>query len=1122
MVTWVGDGGIVGYNPSTNRLTNDLFKFTTDGVTVDLNGATRLQYPFRYAGNGAISKTTYPNTLRASATFTITSGDISSNPGKRFTAMLLAVKATAFPAGVVPTPAQLWAVPDSELLFWQTGSHYRDTAGSLSLTIMGDPNHHEVEYPANTKMWVLVTPVVHTYSVWNPTPARSSFTQPVGSPVSARGRALSLWTNRTPTAPTITSPANNSEHTIGSEFVLSYQPGDPDRLIAPDDGQRFNRDVAGVQFQYAAAPTEANPEVEWKPLPYEAQHAQFDNLRPSEAAFLRHDSFFLGGKPGFYYDRRRALVDQLGTSVHVGSDVPTGHGGKAVLPGGGEWLIRVRTFDWGHPYPNEEYLHQEVAPGPIGVNAQIKDYVYPFYDVWPVENTSPWSAPIKVKVPVQVPPPVPLSPINDRAVPYGDSVKMTWQYRNTHANALPQLSRRVEVRKATDPDWTQVIAGLGSDNFVLLPPSWNPPAGVPTPVEQQSAVGFETGTLEGWSVVDYGDYADRILGPGITGPGDFPAPPVGLTPTVLNNSGVAQEGDYSVELNIARSDWENTTSLYLLAKIFPVSALAGYTHIGLSGWALPTVSAVSSGEQILLGGLANIRFLDASGSFNEELELFGSGVALDSEDVVPDTWYNLSVDPIRIPTAASYVIVIFGTGTAPQVSDNTVKARLDDIRITLSHDFTQEPFELEVGNPYEWRVRVEDSTGVSSDWSQSGRFWVVPAGGSGDVKPTPENTIDGATLGCGTHRAFIYRRGGRQRVGEITGITHLDWSRVRDDISTAEIVVEKWDLDCGNLLSALKCWAYELVIYRDNGATVDRVWEGPITLLTYENDRVVIDAKDVMGYAYRRILKEKMSDAGKGNGTTVVDRARRVLQSALASDDPNVLPYLNPIVSGNDAMQYRSTPAYSRTAFEEVDDMAANSGLDYTCAGRSILLWGTKNRVGTLPEFRDKDLGALPIVSEYGMSMANFYAVSDGNGVYGSATRLVDDKDDFYGRVEMLSSTWASDSEVDTGTYTQEGRETVIESFKGYAERSIDSRYPPPVVVRVPDNTTVSPDAVVSIQSLIPGVIIPLRSKATLRTVVALQKLDSVRVVEEGGTETISITLSPFSRDDASTEEEGT
>lgn len=202
--------------------------------------------------------------------------------------------------------------------------------------------------------------------------------------------------------------------------------------------------------------------------------------------------------------------------------------------------------------------------------------------------------------------------------------------------------------------------------------------------------------------------------------------------------------------------------------------------------------------------------------------------------------------------------------------------------------------------------------------------------------------------------------------------------------------------------------------------------------------------------------------------------------------------------------------------------MAANSGLDYTCAGRSILLWGTKNRVGTLPEFRDKDLGALPIVSEYGMSMANFYAVSDGNGVYGSATRLVDDKDDFYGRVEMLSSTWASDSEVDTGTYTQEGRETVIESFKGYAERSIDSRYPPPVVVRVPDNTTVSPDAVVSIQSLIPGVIIPLRSKATLRTVVALQKLDSVRVVEEGGTETISITLSPFSRDDASTEEEGT
>jgi hypothetical protein len=298
------------------------------------------------------------------------------------------------------------------------------------------------------------------------------------------------------------------------------------------------------------------------------------------------------------------------------------------------------------------------------------------------------------------------------------------------------------------------------------------------------------------------------------------------------------------------------------------------------------------------------------------------------------------------------------------------------------------------------------------------------------------------------------------------------------------------------------------------------VWEGPITLLTFESDKVTIDAKDAMGgYAYRRIIKQAMNDFGSTSltaGTTVVDRARRVLQNVFAPDDPNVLAYLQVLSRDDDAKQYRSLPAYSRTAFEEIDDMAANAGLDYTVVGRSILLWGTKHRIGTLPEFKDEDLGASPVVSEYGMSFANRYAVSDGNGVYGEATRLTDGQDPVYGLVEMLSSTWATDSENESGTYTQEGLATTIASFKEFSERSIADRNPPPEIVRIPDNTTLNPDTVISIQNLVPGVALPLRSTSTLRKVTATQKLDSVKVVEENGVETVSITLSPFSRDDGS------
>lgn len=437
--------------------------------------------------------------------------------------------------------------------------------------------------------------------------------------------------------------------------------------------------------------------------------------------------------------------------------------------------------------------------------------------------------------------------------------------------------------------------------------------------------------------------------------------------------------------------------------------------------------------------------------------------------------------------------------------------------VSASTSYLVTGYDLVSGNQYEWRVQVTDASGLTSAFSDTARFWVVPIPGSGEVIPSPGENIEGATLGCGTHRIEIFRRGGLNRVGEIRNVSSVEWNRVRDDISTSKIVVSGWDIDCGNLLAQLQPWAYEVVIFRDNGYSVDRVWEGPITLLTYEVDAVTIHAKDVMGYAYRRIIRQAVSDFGTSPtaGASVTDRAARVLMNAFAPDDPNILSYLQVLAQPDDAKQYRSTPAYSRTAFEEVDDMAANAGLDYTAVGRAILLWGTKHRIGTLPEFRDKDLGSPPIVSVYGMSMSNVYVVSDGNGIYGEANRLNEDGEDpTYGLVEVLSSTWASDSADDTGTYTQEGLETIRESFAEAAERSISDRYPPPVVVRVPDNTRLNPDTVLSIQHLVPGVVVPLRSTGTLRTVVATQKLDAVKVVEQDGEEAITITLSPFSRDD--------
>jgi hypothetical protein len=429
--------------------------------------------------------------------------------------------------------------------------------------------------------------------------------------------------------------------------------------------------------------------------------------------------------------------------------------------------------------------------------------------------------------------------------------------------------------------------------------------------------------------------------------------------------------------------------------------------------------------------------------------------------------------------------------------------------------FPETPYPLSAGTQYEWQVRSRDSSGAWSDFSPTATFWVVSPPDSGAVIPPLTESILGGSLGCGQHRVFIYRRGGLVRVGEITGVSQVRWGRVRDDMSIAEVTVNNWGPDCGALLASLRTWAHELVIFRDNGHSVDRVWEGPLTLLTYEASTVHLHAKDVVGYLYRRIIRQSPGPTG----TSVVSRAASIVQNALAPDDPNVLRFLQVVDGPQNAKQYRNIVPYSRTAFEEIDDMAANAGLDYTAVGRSIVLWGTRNRLGSLPEFRDKDLGATPIVSEYGMRMANRYVISDGYGLHGEAHRLDGDGEDpVYGLVEMLSSTWASDAADGSGSYSQSAADSIVESFNEASEKSISDRYPPPVIVRVPDNTTLHPDLSVSIQHLVPGAVLPLRSTGTLRSVVGLQKIDSISVTEVAGEETVTITLSPFNYEDSDLE----
>jgi len=450
------------------------------------------------------------------------------------------------------------------------------------------------------------------------------------------------------------------------------------------------------------------------------------------------------------------------------------------------------------------------------------------------------------------------------------------------------------------------------------------------------------------------------------------------------------------------------------------------------------------------------------------------------------------------------------------------------IEIDLGDDYTEQTYTLpanvlESSTHYEWQVQSTNDRGEVSDWSVSALFWGIVAPGSGLVDPTEGDPL--GALGCGTHRVFIYDRGGIVRRGEIGRLDRVIWERRRDDIGEASVVVSNWDEDCGDLLANTHTWQHEMVIFRTNEQGImERVWEGPIVRLTYRTDTVEIHAKDVMAYVYRRVMRQGYNDAYRIVNNvqiglkTVIYRAAKIITNALAYDDPNLIPYLTLFEFDDDARQSRVVEAFSRTAWEEVDDLAATAGLDYTAVGRRIILNDTHRQIGLLPEMRDGDFSDDPIVSEYGMQLANFFAVTNNSGVYGYVDRFVDGQPQFYGYIEQLASAYGeADGAAQTEVLTPEALAALQATLTEQAERNISGRYPAPVVVRVPDQTTLNPDVPVGINQLVPGVWVPVRSVGTLREIAQMQKLDVVRMTEEKGQETITITLSPAPnpRDDA-------
>lgn len=378
-------------------------------------------------------------------------------------------------------------------------------------------------------------------------------------------------------------------------------------------------------------------------------------------------------------------------------------------------------------------------------------------------------------------------------------------------------------------------------------------------------------------------------------------------------------------------------------------------------------------------------------------------------------------------------------------------------------------------------------------------------------------------LTCARHTAALFDRGGMNRLSPIMQLGHVRWNRVRDDMSQAQIVIPEPNEECLPFLRSMSPNRTELVIFRDT----ERVWEGPITLTTIQGTQWAIEAKDISYYLHRTVMEFEHNNGAYwvdgdpptfvDNTGPAVDRAfdiiteelNRVKENPLLVDPVyNVVPHLvtvraDPVTL--EAETSRVTEPYQMTVLDDLEALAARGGLDYVVVGRSIILNDTRVPVGMTPPVTEDDFLGEVIISMYGFDSFTEVFTTGENGMHGHAGGV----DDYYGEIQYCESMIDEDS---TEPPSQN-------SLDNAAEWNMYGKLPVPVVVRLPDNTAINPNGVLSLEHLVPGVRIPLRADFDGTVLTQMQKLNTVSVEETPAGEVITVSMTTAPKERA--EEEG-
>lgn len=372
------------------------------------------------------------------------------------------------------------------------------------------------------------------------------------------------------------------------------------------------------------------------------------------------------------------------------------------------------------------------------------------------------------------------------------------------------------------------------------------------------------------------------------------------------------------------------------------------------------------------------------------------------------------------------------------------------------------------------------------------------------------------------HVVAIHDRGGKRPLWPLRDLSSIEWGRLRSSMSESKLQILGDNCDAQtSTLEKIRAHRHELVIWRDG----KRVWEGPIEDVQWDDGFAQIIAKDVSRYGSVTSLSRRWPGPDGGGPPLMTDRVASILSYELntpytmivgtggAATPVTVTRWEQQSPPANISLDVRSSSTLRTTSSTEAFEMLlgehldnlAESGLDYTVVGRRWVFWDSATPLGQTRILTEADFTTVPRVIESGpdhrvIGHVSAQRADDPIAYPNVGVGHAGVVDPYYGPWESIVTSSSEEGEQSPSQ----------DALNSQAQRHVRGANPVPLRIQVPQDAGLVLGPGLKFDHLVPGTVMPVTLKTSLRNISQDQILDAVKVVETGDGETISVTMSPW------------